>query len=82
MLSRFLYYYTTYGNVGGVNPTLLHNSPQAAYNPPTQAPTPFNDTPQLVPPPGGTYYLYTSRESAQEIAITGLIRPSGTGWFI
>ena len=44
-------------------------------------PTPphFDDAPQLFPPPGGIYYHYTSRESAQEIAITGLILPSRNG---
>lgn len=31
-------------------------------------------------PPGGIYYHYTSRELAQEISISGVIRPSSDGY--
>ena len=38
-----------------------------------------DETSESIPPSGGIYYHYTSRELAQEISISGLILPSSNG---
>ena len=57
----------------------LYNSPRVAYNEAMQTLTRFDGSTESIRPPGDIYYHYTSRESAQEISISGLIYPSGNG---
>ena len=50
-----------------------------AYNEAMQTPTRFDGSTESIRPPGNIYYHYTSRESAQEISISGVIFPSSNG---
>ena len=58
----------------------IHNSPRVTYNEDMQTLTRFDGSLESVRPPGDIYYHYTSRESAQEISISGFIFPSSNGF--
>ena len=57
---------------------MLDNDTQGQTEPSSSSEPQQPDEPP--PPPGGIYYHYTSRELAQEISISGEIRPSNDGY--